>query len=79
MSADKHFQRFEEMRLVATATIDALAARETVTRERKHIARNSSHLAAANLGVEAEAGNVIAQLLALFRTPIFRNVPRRIE
>src|SRR5262245_14784836 len=61
---DDVVERLEMTALVATADVDAPAAREALVRERQAVAREIAYDTAADRCLEAEPRHVVTQLLA---------------
>src|SRR5687768_15952937 len=72
---DDALERIEVARLVGTGGVAHGAPRQPGARQGEDVARHVAERAAGDLGLEAEAGHLGAQALALFSRPALDQVP----
>src|SRR5438876_3806048 len=76
---DNAVQRLEMTGLVAAGVIDVAAAPQAGTRQRQAFLGDFEQIAVSDPGLEAEPRHVVAQRLALVRTPGFDHIPSGVQ
>src|SRR5262249_12095589 len=76
---DRFLERAQIARLVATIAVEQLAARKPARSEMQCFLRERKQIDVADLRLEAEFRNIVAQLLPLLRGPVLHQIPAGIE